>query len=41
MKNYMTPCVTLIQFKEDVVTASNNNFIEDNFDDLPVWEGHK
>lgn len=41
MKNYMTPYVTLINFKEDIVTASNNNYIEDRFDDLAIWKGNE
>ncbi len=37
MKNYMTPYVILVKVKEDVVTASDNNYIVDNFDDLSEW----
>ena len=37
MKNYITPCVTLIKIKEDVITGSDN-YIEDDFDDLGDWQ---
>ena len=37
MKNYMTPCVTLVKLKEDVITASTT-YITDNFDDVSEWE---
>lgn len=39
MKNYITPCVNLIPLKENVVTASNDNFIEDDFDDTLAFGG--
>ena len=37
MKNYITPCVTLIKFKEDVITGSDN-YIKDDFDDLDLFQ---
>lgn len=33
MKNYITPCVNLVTFREDIITTSNN-YIEDNFNDI-------
>ena len=38
MKNYMTPDVTFVKIKEDVITTSNN-YIVDTFDDLTEWNG--
>lgn len=37
MKNYKTPCVTLVEFKEDVITASDN-YIRDTFDDISNYD---
>ena len=35
MKNYETPCVNLVKFREDIITTSKpSNYIEDNFDDI-------